>query len=311
MQVEPYHLNPPTGVCSNVLLAASRQGDSRLATDVIRVLSNRTHDFGQADYETLIETYVNSQSLMSAFNLFYILDGVGMNISAAGIRPLVALLREKPFRRPRIWSHLNTLREEGKEAPILAINALIEACVNEGSDRSFEEAWNYFEHSSTICSSGPDADTYNLLLKGSRLIKGKSADRAKMLFSEMKALRKIPSAITYNRLILACCKDRDLESAKSYINEMQEAGFEPSQGALNFIEYLERQAMNSPLEQPRAIEHVEDNPQASELENSDAQESSREEQDALILAPKIHDGHFRPLFDEDDGSQLPGARSLP
>jgi hypothetical protein len=58
--VEPTYINPSTGICYNVLLAAARSGDRALADSVSKVLSHRQSKPSDLEYDLLEETYVKA-----------------------------------------------------------------------------------------------------------------------------------------------------------------------------------------------------------------------------------------------------------
>jgi pentatricopeptide repeat protein len=74
----------------------------------------------------------------------------------------------------------------------------------------------------TVCESGPNIDTFNILMQGAERKGTKNA--AMFLASEMIALGIKPDFLTYDRLIMVCLHEDDYEDAFRYLEEMIDVG---------------------------------------------------------------------------------------
>ncbi|KAL8829220.1 MAG: hypothetical protein Q9170_006264 [Blastenia crenularia] len=225
-RVEANFLNPPSGICLNVLNTAARHGDFYLATDVIRVLGNRNQTVQLHHYEALVESCLPSD-LRTAFILLTHMTSAGMPPTDHSTRAIFLHLRQSPRLPQTALSILRDLREQNRFIPIEAVNVIIESYIDH--DR-LDAALETYKTLHTLCPSGPFTTTFNLLFRGCRGRK----DVAMFLASEMVMLKISPDALTYDRLILVCMEDlsdRDyMEDAWRYFEEMRGAGWWPRPG---------------------------------------------------------------------------------
>src|SRR5438552_17341733 len=85
-RVETNFINPSDGICLNVLNTAARHGDFDLATEVFRVLGNRSVRFEMHHYEALLEAYTASGDIRSALMVLCVMEGAGIEPSEASTR---------------------------------------------------------------------------------------------------------------------------------------------------------------------------------------------------------------------------------
>src|ERR1051326_6521011 len=97
-RVELSYLIPNFGICLNVLNTAARHGDVHLATDVFRVLTERSSVFGEQDYELLLEAYLNAGDLKIALSILPVMHAARKKIDRNSTRILFKYLRENPDR---------------------------------------------------------------------------------------------------------------------------------------------------------------------------------------------------------------------
>ncbi|KAL8942789.1 MAG: hypothetical protein Q9216_001474 [Gyalolechia sp. 2 TL-2023] len=225
-RVETNYLNPPSGVCLNVLNTAARHGDCHLATDVLRVLGNRMETLQVYHYEALIESYLPSD-LRMAFTILTVMTSNGTPPTNSSTRAVFLHLRQSSHLPRTALSILHRLREQGRPIPVEAVNVVIESDIDHGE---FDAALETYKTLHTLCPSGPLTSTFNLLLRDCR---GRKSV-AMFLASEMVALNILPDALTYDRLILVCMeesRDRDeMDDGWRYFEEMRGAGWWPRPG---------------------------------------------------------------------------------
>ncbi|KAL8712006.1 MAG: hypothetical protein Q9220_003702 [cf. Caloplaca sp. 1 TL-2023] len=219
-------LNPSLGICLNVLNTAARHNNILLATDAIRVLANRNQTPQLYHYEALIESYLPS-NLRGAFIILVFLTSSGISVTESSTRAIFVELC-KDHRLPKTaLSILHDLREQQRPIPVEAVNVILESYIYHGN---FDAALETYKSLHTICPSGPLTGTYNVMLRGCRSRK----ETAMFLASEMVAMKVLPNALTYDRLILICLQEvsdrNNVGDAWRYFEEMQEAGWWPRPG---------------------------------------------------------------------------------
>ncbi|KAL8695809.1 MAG: hypothetical protein Q9224_003143 [Gallowayella concinna] len=220
------YLNPSSGLCLNVLHTAARHGNFRLATDVVRVLSNRNQTLQLYHYEALIEAYVPAE-LRTAFTLLTLMASSGTPPAVSSTRPIFLYLCESSHLPDTALSILRQVAKHRRDLPAEAVNVVIEAYIYHDK---FDQALDTYKTLHTACPSGPVTSTFNTLFRGCRARK----DTAMFLASEMVALKVAPDALTYDRLILVCLEAKvdkeDFEDAWRYFEEMRGAGWWPRSG---------------------------------------------------------------------------------
>ena len=231
-RVETGYLNPPSGVCLNILNTASRHGDFRFATDVFRVLGNRTHTPALHHYEALLESYLSASDLKTALTLLTLMTAGGVPPNEASTRPIYSYLKKSQSLPITALSILHELRNADREIPVAAVNVSIEASIYHLDLASAVETYKTLY---TLCPSGPNTSTFNALFRGCSRFYRK--DLAMFLASEMVALNVPPNALTYDRLIHVCLetwKDREegFEDAWKYFREMRGTGWWPRHGTV-------------------------------------------------------------------------------
>jgi pentatricopeptide repeat protein len=224
-RVETNFINPSDGICINVLNTAARHGDFVLATDVFRVLGNRSVRFEIHHYEALLEAYTEGGDIRSALTVLCVMADAGIEPSDASTRAIYKYLCEQPGSSKQAFEILHLLRKDGRSIPISAINCVLEASAFLGD---ITQALEYYKRLRDLQPDGPNITTFNVLLRGCTMSRRK--DLAMFLVSEMQSLRIRPGALTYDRLILVCVQEDDYEDAFKYLEEMERQGWTPRLG---------------------------------------------------------------------------------
>ena len=228
--VEAGNLNPPSGICINILNTAARHGDFRLATDVFRILGQRTNSLQIHHYEALFEAYLTAGDHRTALSVLPVMAAANILATDATVRPLYLYLRQSPELPARALHTLQQLKKADKVIPTVAINAIIEAAIST-NDLNF--AIDTYKILHTLSSTGPTTSTFNALFRG--CAKAGRKDTAMFLAAEMLALKVPPDALTYDRLILVCIEgmtDEDNDDAFKYFEEMKGMSWWPRRGTL-------------------------------------------------------------------------------
>ena len=229
-RVETFYLNPPAGMCINVLSTAARHADTYLATSVLRLLGRRSGNPIQLHhYEALLETYVAASDIRTALTLLSIMSAAGHYPTESSTRSIYRYLCQSPQLPAKAASILQDLQEQDRQVPIQAANVVMQANIFHGD---LSAALSIYK---TLYKFGidlsPDTGSYNTLFRGCAHAARK--DLAMFLASEMVALKVTPDALTYDRLILVCLSSEDdIEDAWRYYEEMDANGWSPRDGTI-------------------------------------------------------------------------------
>ncbi len=240
-RVESSYLNPPSGVCINVLSTAARHGDFHLATDVFRILGNRNETLRHHHFESLLESYLVSSDLKTAFAILSVMISSGVAPTESSTRPIYLHLCQGPSLPATAMSILRNLHDSDQPIPAPAINVIIESLIHH---QDLASAISTYKMLHVLCPLGPTTSTFNILFRG--CAKSARKDHAMFLASEMVALKVVPDALTYDRLILVCLEEADtadeghdtdqgLLNAWKYFEEMRSLGFWPRGGTVSAL----------------------------------------------------------------------------
>ena len=227
-RVESSYLNPPAGICINILSTAARHGDIYLATSVLRILGRRSGNPIQLHhYEALLETYVTAKDIRTPFMLLTIMAAAGHPPTEASTRPIFTHLSQSPALAATAVSILEELREQDRQIPIQAVNVIMEGYIYH---RDLASALSIYKTLHRFGDSlNPSTATFNLLFRGCTQAARK--DLAMFLAAEMVALKVAPDRLTYDRLTLVCLNsENSIEDAWRYFEEMHDLGWWPRNG---------------------------------------------------------------------------------
>ena len=227
-RVETSYLNPPAGVCINILSTAARHGDTYLATSVLRTLGRRSGNPIQLHhYEALLETYMTAKDLRTPFTLLTIMAAAGHPPTEASTRPIFTHLSQSPSLAATAVSILEELHEQHRQIPIQAVNVIMEIYV---LHRDVASALSIYKNLHRFGDSvNPDTATFNILFRG--CARAARKDLAMFLASEMVALKVPPDRLTYDRLTLVCLNsENSIDDAWRYYEEMRSLGWWPRNG---------------------------------------------------------------------------------
>jgi pentatricopeptide repeat protein len=228
--VIPGYLKPPTSTCVHVLNLSARNGNIRLATDVFRILSERSIALTSHHYEMLLEAYLNAGDLNAAISVILIMAEGGIKVDEASIHPLYTYLKVEEGRPMQAFDILQNAEATSRKVPTAAINACVQASVNLGK---LEEAIEIYKALHTVSRAGPNTATFNILFQGCHRAGRKGL--AFFLAAEMLKLNIKPNALTYDRLVLVCCQVNDLDDAFNYYEEMRSMNLIPRRGMFEML----------------------------------------------------------------------------
>ena len=222
-QVNQGYLNPSSGICLNVLATAAQAGDAAMATEVFTHLSKRGTAFKPVHYELLISAYLSADppDLGRAISILTIMPLEKLEPTIAQTRAIFVYLKDKPALVKHALTTLRELHGQDRKISITILNLLIECYIEQ---KNLPEAMKVYKLIHTFAPLGHGAqksfaniDTFNLLLKGCRVADPPDEQQASFLVSELLALRVVPTAMTYDRLILCF-----IEAAKHALRRSRE-----------------------------------------------------------------------------------------
>jgi pentatricopeptide repeat protein len=206
-------------MCLSALNLAARYADPGLATSAIRIISSRRTSLTSYHYEALLEAYIGSDDLKTTFRILVIMSKAGIEPDIKTTRPLFLYLSQFVFRPEEAWGVLESMHQDGHNIPVGAVNVILEANVK---FENVESSIDFYKQLHTICASGPNTETFNILFQA--LSREGSKDMAMFLAAEMRALNVKPDHLTYDRLILICLQEADYGDAFLYLQEMEKVG---------------------------------------------------------------------------------------
>ena len=232
-RVESSYLNPPAGICINILSTAARHGDVYLATSVLRILGRRSGNPVQLHhYEALLETYMTAKDIRTSFTLLTIMAAAGHPPTEASTRPIFTYLRQSPGLVATAVSILEELCAQDRQIPLQALNVIMEGHI---FHRDLASALSIYKTLHKFGDSlNPNTATFDLLFRGCTQAARK--DLAMFLASEMVALKVEPDRLTYDRLVLVCLNsENSIDDAWRYFEEMCDLGWWPRDGTVTAL----------------------------------------------------------------------------
>jgi hypothetical protein len=202
-----------------MLNIAARHGDAQLAHDIFIFLEQQPgNTFHHAHYELLISAYVAS-NLTSALTILSVMQSVNVIPNESTMRPIYEYITKSDELPTAAFTALRDLHTSGQPIPVAALNCLIEAALH---FRDLTLALDLYKSVHELCVTGkPNIETFNTLLRGCREC-GDRKDIALVLAGEMLALKIQPDALTYDRMVLICIRQKDdYEDGMRYLEEMK------------------------------------------------------------------------------------------
>ncbi|KAI5281898.1 hypothetical protein KEM52_003832, partial [Ascosphaera acerosa] len=120
-RVGPGLLNPPAGVCDQVLRTTARTGNVALAQRVFRLLRARGSARSVDNYEALIDTYLAAGDLRNALRVLCRLAATSsVALPASSTRALLSHIISRNEPPEALWRLLRELAREASVPPVAA-----------------------------------------------------------------------------------------------------------------------------------------------------------------------------------------------
>jgi pentatricopeptide repeat protein len=208
-------MRPDEGTCLSVLNAAGKQGNTQLATDVIRQLSTSGFIYKEHYFTPLMEAFANKGDLKSAFNVLDIMRVSGIQPSMRSTLPIRRKLYKDIDAIDKAYYILEEMHKEGKAVDLTAFNVIIGACADAGDIERTVATYREAPH----LGVQPNVDTYNTVLEA--CVKTRMQGMGNIVIKEMLSNNIKPNLETYSRMISLACTQKSYEDAFTYLEEMK------------------------------------------------------------------------------------------
>ena len=151
-------------------------------------------------------------------------------LTESGASALFQYLLKEPNRPELALRILKKHRATDKPVSIVVVNTILDVL---GHFNALPTALDHYGRLKRLVPEGPTTSTFNALLRG--CYKSAAKDTAMFLAAEMRELKVKPDSLTYDRLILVCCKGKfevDIDDGYKYWEEMRARGWWPRFGTV-------------------------------------------------------------------------------
>jgi hypothetical protein len=220
--VEPGYLNPPTGMCLNLLSTFAQAGDSPMLHSVLSQLVSKGEEIGEYHFEKLLECHINNDDLSSACLVFTAMASRGIEPSDTTSNPLYVYLQSSAELAKTAFATLYVLSTSNVPRPYIPLsplNAILASLINHHQDLGTALKCYKLFHVIRPQGSFANTRTFNLLLKGCADAEKPRKDLALFLASEMSILKIKADSGTYHELIRVCARAEDWRYVCRYVEE--------------------------------------------------------------------------------------------
>ncbi|KAH2771345.1 hypothetical protein KXV92_003196 [Aspergillus fumigatus] len=221
------YLQPSRVLCSDTLTVAAEKGDTKLASLVIRFLSESDIPLILQDYEKTVEAHVKSGKLSSAFEILCKMHKAGIKLEHSSTRAIFNYMVQTRTSPRQAWAILKKLKSLKYPVPMECAHVVIELCDYESFNDPFavDEGISLYQELYTLCPGKADVSIYNTLLGMAR--RAKNIQAGMFAVKEMSSLGVIPNDKTFEHLIMMCLDAGNFESAYRYYQDLVARGFRP------------------------------------------------------------------------------------
>ncbi|EDP54711.1 pentatricopeptide repeat protein [Aspergillus fumigatus] len=221
------YLQPSRVLCSDTLTVAAEKGDTKLASLVIRFLSESDIPLILQDYEKTVEAHVKSGKLSSAFEILCKMHKAGIKLEHSSTRAIFNYMVQTRTSPRQAWAILKKLKSLKYPVPMECAHVVVELCDYESFNDPFavDEGISLYQELYTLCPGKADVSIYNTLLGMAR--RAKNIQAGMFAVKEMSSLGVIPNDKTFEHLIMMCLDAGNFESAYRYYQDLVARGFRP------------------------------------------------------------------------------------
>lgn len=174
-------------------------------------------------FAPVVEAFCGEGNVREAIVLLQLMRDSGLTPLMETAYPIFRMIRTDVDKVDEAFGVLETLKEEGKNVDVVALNVVIQACVALGD---LQRALGTYKAAGDLGIT-PSVDTYNTLL--SACVVAQHRELGDRLLVEMREAQIKPNARTYERLIVLCLTQPTYEDAFFYLEEMKSGGILPPQ----------------------------------------------------------------------------------
>ncbi|RHZ51343.1 pentatricopeptide repeat protein [Aspergillus thermomutatus] len=275
------YLHPSKVLCRETLTVAAEKGDTKLASLVIRFLSESDVPLILQDYEKTVEAHVKSGKLSSAFEILCKMHKAGIKLEHTSTRAIFNYMVQTRTSPRQAWTILKKLKSLKYPIPMECAHVVIKLCDYESFNDPFavDEGISLYQELYTLCPGKADVSVYNTLIGMAR--RAKNVQAGMFAVKEMSSLGVIPNHITFEHLIMMCLDAGNFESAYMYYQDLVARGFRP-----NAYTRQEIKTICSESSDQFAI-RLRDHPQMQDDPADDLIESNEEASDQSVSIRKI------------------------
>ncbi|RLL98597.1 hypothetical protein CFD26_105161 [Aspergillus turcosus] len=221
------YLHPSKVLCRDTLTVAAEKGDTKLASLVIRFLSESDVPLILQDYEKTVEAHVKSGKLSSAFEILCKMHKAGIKLEHTSTRAIFNYMVQTRTSPRQAWAILKKLKSLKYPIPMECAHVVIELCDYESFRDPFavDEGISLYQELYTLCPGKADVSVYNTLIGMAR--RAKNIQAGMFAVKEMSSLGVIPNHKTFEHLIMMCLDAGNFESAYRYYQDLVARGFRP------------------------------------------------------------------------------------
>jgi pentatricopeptide repeat protein len=221
------YLHPSKVLCRDTLTVAAEKGDTKLASLVIRFLSESDVPLILQDYEKTVEAHVKSGKLSSAFEILCKMHKAGIKLEHTSTRAIFNYMVQTRTSPRQAWAILKKLKSLKYPIPMECAHVVIELCDYESFNDPFavDEGISLYQELYSLCPGKADVSIYNTLIGMAR--RAKNIQAGMFAVKEMSSLGVIPNDKTFEHLIMMCLDAGNFESAYRYYQDLVARGFRP------------------------------------------------------------------------------------
>ncbi|KAI8372512.1 hypothetical protein EDC96DRAFT_542042 [Choanephora cucurbitarum] len=217
---------PDEGLLLYVLNLASKHGDTKLATNAMKVIGEQGFVYKECHFAPLVETFAATGEVSNAFQLFTAMRKVGVTPTRQSAMPLVRRLgqdKNAVLRAKQVLLEQHTA-QQGK-IDVVALNLVIHALAY---NKENEEALELYEQSKSM-DVIPNSETLDAVLDA--CIHTKNTELGTKVYKEFLEDGIRPTANSLSKMVaLMCTQEEDFEGAFMYLEEMKKLELVPLQG---------------------------------------------------------------------------------
>ncbi|KAI8080785.1 uncharacterized protein B0P05DRAFT_539621, partial [Gilbertella persicaria] len=203
-----------------ILDLAGKHGDTKIATEVIRIIGERGYTYRECHFAPLIDTFAATGDITNTFQLFHVMRKVGITPNKKTALPLAYRLGQD---KNAIFKAKHIL-EKQSPVDVTAFNLVIHALAY---NKEIDAALSLYQKSKELQVT-PNSETLDAVLDA--CIHCKDAGLGKDVYEELLAKGVQPTSTSLSKMVTLMCTQEDYEEAFMYLEEMKKRDMVPLRG---------------------------------------------------------------------------------